>query len=434
MTVADVRDIFERAATFRIAAPSDAWPDPLCAEAFHGLAGEVVELIAPHSEADPAALLIQFLVAFGNAIGRGPFFEVEGDRHATNLFAVMVGETAKARKGTSWSRIRRLFTLADEAWVMSRVDSGLSSGEGLIWAVRDPIARQERIREGHETRYETVVCDPGVEDKRLLVLEEEFASTLRVMGREGNTLSPIIRRAWDDGNLSSLVKNSPCRASGALISIIGHITAHELRQYLDRTEAANGFANRFLFVCVRRSKLLPEGGCLSDSDLAPIARQLIQALASARRIQAVCRDDEAAVLWRTLYGELSQGRPGLLGAVVSRAEAQTMRLAMLYALLDGSCSIRPSHLQAALAVWEYCEASARSIFGSALGGPVADRIHCALVSTPEGLTRTEISASLGRNKDQTTIDRALSLLAIVGVAKCVWEQSGGRPGERWVAC
>jgi hypothetical protein len=426
--------LFEGAANFRSTAQVEPWPDPLCAEAFHGLAGEVVDRIAPHSEADPAALLIQFLVAFGNAIGRGPFFEVEGDRHATNLFAVMVGETAKARKGTSWSRIRRLFTLAEEAWVTSRVDSGLSSGEGLIWAVRDPVERQERIREGKETRYETAISDPGVDDKRLLVLEEEFASTLRVMGREGNTLSPIIRRAWDDGNLNSLVKNSPCRASGALISIIGHITAHELRQYLNRTEAANGFANRFLFVCVRRSKLLPEGGCLSDSDLAPLAGQITRALASARRIRAVHRDDEATVLWRTVYGELSEGRPGLLGAVISRAEAQTMRLAMLYALLDGSSSIAATHLQAALAVWEYCEASARCIFGSTLGDPVADRIRRALLSSPEGLMRTDISDLLGRNRDQATIDRALNLLAAVGVAKCLREQSGGRPGERWLAC
>ena len=201
MTVADVRDLFERAATFRSTAPGEPWPDPLCAEAFHGLAGEVVDLIAPHSEADPAALLIQFLVAFGNAIGRGPFFEVEGDRHATNLFTLMVGETAKARKGTSWSRIRRLFTLAEEAWVRSRVESGLSSGEGLIWAVRDPIERQERIREGNETRYETAVSDPGVEDKRLLVLEEEFASTLRAD-----------RRARNLRNLHSSARTGPCSA------------------------------------------------------------------------------------------------------------------------------------------------------------------------------------------------------------------------------
>jgi hypothetical protein len=434
MTVADVRALFEGAASLRSTAQVEPWPAPLRAEAFRGLAGQVIKLIAPHSEADPAALLVQFLVAFGNAIGRGPFFEVEGDRHATNLFAVMVGETAKARKGTSWSRIRRLFTLAEETWVTSRVASGLSSGEGLIWAVRDPIERQGRIGERNETRYQTVLFDPGVEDKRLLILEEEFASTLRVMGREGNTLSPIIRRAWDDGNLSTLVKNSPCRASRALISIIGHITAQELRQYLTGTEAANGFANRFLFVCVRRSKLLPEGGCLSDSDLAPVARQTKEALAAARRIQAVRRNEEATVLWRAIYGELSEGRPGLLGAVISRAEAQTMRLAMIYALLDGSCLIAATHLQAALEVWKYCEASARCIFGSALGDSVADRIRRALLSSPEGLMRTDISNLLGRNTDQARIDRALGLLSTMGAAKCVREESGGRPGERWLAC
>jgi hypothetical protein len=187
-------------------------------------------------------------------------------------------------------------------------------------------------------------------------------------------------------------------------------------------------------VCVRRSKLLPEGGRLSDSDLAPVARQIAQALASARRIQTVRRDHEAGVLWRTVYEELSQGRPGLLGAVISRAEAQTMRLAMLYALLDGSSSIAASHLQAALAVWEYCEASARCTFGSALGDSVADRILGALRSTPKGLTRTDISDLFGRNKDQPGIDRALSLLATMGVAKCVREESGGRPGERWFTC
>ena len=434
MTIADVRDLFAGAATFPGTAPSDPWPEPLCAEAFHGLAGEVVDLIAPQSEADPAALLIQFLVAFGNAIGRRPFFEVEGDQHATNLFTVMVGETAKARKGTSWSRIRRLFMLAEEAWVTGRVESGLSSGEGLIWAVRDPVERLERVRKGDETCYETMISDSGVQDKRLLVLEEEFASTLRVMGRDGNTLSPIIRRAWDNGNLSSLVKNSPCRASGALISIIGHITAHELRQYLDRTEAANGFANRFLFVCVRRSKLLPEGGRLSDSDQAQVARQIAQALASARQIRAVRRNEEAAVLWHSIYEELSRGRWGLLGAIISRAEAQTMRLAMLYALLDGSASIAATHLQAALAVWEYCEASARCIFGSALGDTVADKILRALRCNSEGLTRTAISDLFGRNKEQARIDHALGLLAAAGVAKGGPEKSGGRPGERWFAC
>jgi hypothetical protein len=85
-------------------------------------------------------------------------------------------------------------------------------------------------------------------------------------------------------------------------------------------------------------------------------------------------------------------------------------------------------------VWKYCEASARCIFGRALGDPVADRIRRALLSSPEGLMRTDISNLLGRNTDQARIDRALGLLATMGAAECVREASGGRPGERWLAC
>ena len=78
------------------------WPNPLSEDAFHGLAGDVVRTLEPHTEADPAALLLQFLVAVGSVIDRGPHFRAEADRHALNLFVVLVGETSKARKGSSW--------------------------------------------------------------------------------------------------------------------------------------------------------------------------------------------------------------------------------------------------------------------------------------------------------------------------------------------
>ena len=134
----------------------------------------------PHTEADPAALLIQLIVAFGNVVGRSAYYGVEADRHYTNLNAIAVGETAKGRKGVSWNHCRRCYE-SDMDWTKNRVQDGLSSGEGVIWAVRDPIPKDK---------------DPGVSDKRLLVVESEFASTLKVMKREGNTLSPVIRRAW----------------------------------------------------------------------------------------------------------------------------------------------------------------------------------------------------------------------------------------------
>ena len=70
------------------------------------------------------------------------------------------------------------------------------------------------------------------------------------MERQGNTLSAVLRDAWDHGNLRTLIKNNPNRATGAHISLIGHVTDDELRRYLDRTEMANGLANRLIFVCV----------------------------------------------------------------------------------------------------------------------------------------------------------------------------------------
>src|SRR5712671_70478 len=69
------------------------WPDPLPSEAYHGLAGEIVRAIEPHTEADPAALLLQLLAGFGSIVGRKPHFRAEADRHYLNLFVVLVGTT-----------------------------------------------------------------------------------------------------------------------------------------------------------------------------------------------------------------------------------------------------------------------------------------------------------------------------------------------------
>jgi len=409
------------------------WPAALDDAAFHGLAGDLVRTIDPHTEADPVAILVQFLVAFGNAVGRGPHFLAEADRHGPNLFAVCVGETAKGRKGTSWGQARRIVEMADESWP-EHIVSGLSSGEGIIWQVRDPIEKQEAIKEkGRVTDYQTVVVDEGVVDKRLLVFEGEFAGVLRVLSREGNTLSAVIRNAWDTGNLRTLTKNSPAVATGAHISIIGHITRDELLRHLSNTEAANGFANRFLWLRVRRSKLLPEGGSLSQDELAPLIQQVQNAQAFALSRMEMRRDDEARAIWHAVYAELSEGQPGMLGAITARAEAQVMRLALIYALLDMSAVIGAAHLRAALAVWEYAEASAEFIFGDRMGDPNADRIIDALKRNPSGLTRTEIRDLFNKNLSAERIEVALAALLRSGNANCLTENTNGRPAERWVA-
>ena len=211
----------------------DDYPEPLEPAAFHGLAGEIVRRIEPHTEADPVALLFQLLTAFGNLIGHDHYIVADGARHYLNLYGVLVGQSSKGRKGTSWNHIANVMERVDPDWRQDRVTYGLSSGEGLIWEVRDPIEETRPIKEKgrHTGEYETYIANHGEADKRLLVIESEFANVLKVMTREGNTLSPVIRSAWDCGDLRTMVKNSPAKATGAHISIVGHITRDELRRY-----------------------------------------------------------------------------------------------------------------------------------------------------------------------------------------------------------
>jgi hypothetical protein len=411
------------------------WPDEPHPDAFSGLAGDAVRVIEPHTEAAGTAILIQLLVAFGNVIGDGPHFMAGAVRHALKLFCVLVGRTSKVRKGSSFGFIRKLLELVDSGWVAERLQSGVISGEGLIWAVRDQVTKEKPVKdENGRVGYDTVVVDRGASDKRLLVLEKEFSAVLQVAGRPGNILSSVARKAWDDSSLRTLAKNKPIQATGAHVSIIGHTTCAELRRHLTRTEMANGFANRFLWICAERSKLLPEGGLPDPKDLDNLAERLKSAVGFARGAGELKRDDQARTLWHEAYQNLAKGDLGLLGAVTSRAEAQVMRMACVYALLDRSSLIRVEHLRAALAVWDYAARSARFIFGDDLGNPAADRILDSLREEKKGRTRQDIRELFHRHKSSFEIAQALDLLKQVGLARMEQEDgTGGRPAERWFA-
>lgn len=390
-------------------------------EAFEGLAGKVTLLFDPTTESDPVAVLIQFLIGFGNLIGRKAYWKVGATRHHLNLFGVMVGRTAGGRKGTSVDLVLFILEKLEPSWRKECVKSGLSSSEGLIYAVRDPILD-----------VENKVVDNGVEDKRLLAKESEFATVLKQSERQGNTLSDCVRNLWDKGNHQSLTKASPVKTTGAHVSIIGHITSYELRKFLSRNESGNGFANRFLWPIVERSKLLPHGGFPPDDEIEVLVAELTQMFEAIKDIELIERDAEANEYWCTLYEQLTEGREGLFGAVTARAEAQVMRIACLYALLDGEGIVRVRHLRSAKAVWDYCEASAKQIFGDSLGDPTADKIQTALASVGrDGLTLSDIHALFNRNKNKVDIVEALKLLREHGLADFRKVETKGRPEERW---
>ena len=406
-------------------------PPALDAWAFHGVTGDVIRLLEPHSEADPAALLLNFLVGIGNLIGRGPHARADAARHGLNLFVVLVGDTAKGRKGSSWSQVRALLERVDAEWAANNISYGLSSVEGAIWSVRDPILKQVQRKERQTGRplpeFDTVTEDAGIADKRRLVIEGEFASVLKRMEREGNTLSQVIRQAWDGGKLEVMTRNAPYTATESHVSFVGHITQTELRRDLTQTEAGNGFGNRIGWAFTQRSKLLPEGG--GEIDYEPLARQLRECVESARSLDLIVRNAVAKAVWQAIYPRLSGGGPGLLGAVTGRAAAQVLRFSALYAALDGSATIALPHLYAALAVWDYLEASARYIFGAGTGDRLADQILALLAGEPDGLSVQEITMRLGHHHPAARLQQAMAVLE----GRVIHERqaTAGRPGRVW---
>jgi hypothetical protein len=112
-----------------------AWPtlDPA---ALFGTAGQIVNSVAPHTEADPAAILVQLLSVFGCTVGPNPHVWVANAAQRALLHPLIVGRTSDGAKGTALNlveAVRRRALPAFDAYTTS----GLSSAEGLIEAVRD---------------------------------------------------------------------------------------------------------------------------------------------------------------------------------------------------------------------------------------------------------------------------------------------------------
>jgi hypothetical protein len=301
----------------------------------------------------------------------------------------------------------------------------------LLYAVRDRVVERQPVRErGRVKRYQVVIKDHGVADKRVLLIEEEFAQALRAMTREGNILSPILRQAWDTGDLRPLTKNNPLTVTGAHISVVAHITQGELVLALTRTDQANGLGNRFLWVAVRRFNFIPTPTGLSKPTRRRLVAKLRAAATFARSIKQLKRSRRAESHWVKIYRRLSTGIPGLLGAMLARSEAQVMRLACIYALLDQSPVVRLTHLKAALALWNYCETSTCWIFGQSLGNYAADRILTAL-RNKGSLSETKIQQLFAGHKSRHEIQDALSSLERCRLAVSERKSTRGRPRTVW---
>jgi hypothetical protein len=384
--------------------PAYPWPT-LDAAALHGLAGDIIRAIAPETEADPAAMLITLLSIVGNVLGADACARVGDQRHPGRLFVAIVGDTSAGAKGMSEAAIRPIVRAAFPEWFDTRRFAGFGSGEAIVAEYVDEAT-----------------------DRRGFIFEPEYARVLTVAGRDGSTLSPIFREAWDGGTLAVRRAKERIVARDVHLSVVAHITPSELRTKLAEGDVLNGFANRFVFVASRRSKKLPSGGHVDPSVIGQLAKRLSSVIRPTHKTYA--RSPEAETLWTQLY-MAEPDRDGAVGSLTARAHAQRLRLSVLYAALDGANDIRPEHLRAGDACWRYAVQSVEHIFGSLRGDRIQDRLLDALRKAwPRGLTGAEQDAIFSKNLRPGQLAEARVQLETRGLIRTENEGAGAGKGGR----
>jgi len=402
---------------------------------YYGLVGRIAKTIAPHTEADPVGLIAVLLAASGAIVGPGPHVRVGGTQHGCRVWPLLVGATGAGRKDTVTAEVRSFIrSFVDPEFEQNHLACGLSTGEGLIARVRDPEPRDD---DGTDKRPKP---HPGVEDKRLLVVESEFGRVLGVSKKDGNTISAVLRQAWDGDRMSVLTRGDPMSATGAHITVVGHVTPRELQLTLGEKDIAGGLANRFMTIIVHRSQHLPSSDTYPHEALDDLGNQLRGNLDVGRALGPVRRDAEAELLWcKSLYAELSPDDldDGAAAEVIARGSAQVLRLALTYAVANGESEITRGSLLAARAFWRYVVESAGRLFGDASGITDLDRLRHFIQQKHEGRTRTEINHLFNKNLSKERIDGLVSHLVKAGQAEMVTDGSvtAGRPAQRvrWIA-
>lgn len=393
-------------------------PPQMRPEGFPPLLRQVCDMATSNSEAHPVAVAANVIAFFSALVGRAPFQRVGDAVLHCRPFLIVTGKSGKARKGTAENLPRRIFNQVDVLYTRRlQIDErlrihagGLSTGEGIAWAIRDGKDPDENGKGG----------DPGVIDKRLLVIESEFANVLAHCRREGNTLSATVRNLWDGRDLEPLTKSAPTRASSPHVVIVGHITGHELRERATDGDAANGLLNRMLILFVYRPRLVPLPTRSTDADVDAIAARLADAAHAATKgepfgncTHEVALGHEAAQLWCDVYPRLTRDREGKVGALLARTEIYARQLAMIFCLMDGRDEIEPCDLRAALAWVDYWVESTAFVFRSGDGDDELDpfaREVFQVISTRPGVTATELQEHYKRNKSKQVRDALETLL------------------------
>ncbi|WP_333688472.1 hypothetical protein [Methylococcus capsulatus] len=383
---------------------------------FYGLVGDVARAAAHRTEVNPVAAAAGFLSFLGAMVGRDVYYPIANANHHANLFTLHVGRSSRGGKGEALNLTRRISRVIaqDHPALLGQTHSGgLSSREGLAMLIHDGWTQ------GRET------IEP-IHDKRLWVIEGEFANVLAQAKRDGNTLSAALREIWDGADIKPATKTSRVWASSPHIGMACAITPSELHSTIHPRELGNGFANRFLMFWAERPCSVPDPEPTPADVLAELAARTAAVIAfakgeypKAKDTRAMHRSHAATSLWKRTYDNLKRPMESeLLTGILERRPPYAARLAMLFALCDQSLVIEEWHLAAALAWVRYWEGSVRYVFANQAQEArameregMAARIVEFLSGRPEGATAWDIhDVCFAKKKTPIPVPEVLHML------------------------
>lgn len=386
-----------------------------------GTIGEWLQMVEPHTEASLASLGLGVLCGLGAYMGRQINLCQGNIRVTPNLFGVQVGPTGDARKGTADSLIYQLLTTIDPTFG-NNISSGFGSGEMLVFKVSDPQynKKDEQIS--------------GTKDQRLLIQESELSKHLRIADRQGNTLSEILRLAFDCERplATSSRTRGEYRSTNHCISLFGGITPEELVEVFPALAATSGTGNRYLWAWSNPDKLLPSGG--EPINMDDIANRIRQNITTIRRDPVLRFTEEAKAWWEELpeglYAKLRHlPVSSSLKPLITRAYVQVMRVALIYAASDGRPSVNPADLEAGLGWFTHSIHTVETILGGVVRDDTAAKILARLREARGRETpKTDLWNLFSRNITAAALDAGLEELSEAGLAHTwITTSSGGRP-------
>jgi Primase C terminal 2 (PriCT-2) len=396
------------------AAPN--WTKPPADVMFHGPLGEMVLKLDPMTEASAGGTLACLLTMYGNALGRNFYIPVGASRHFPNLYTWLVGPSAEGRKGTAADNALMMMRALMPDWCENNIRRALNSGQGIIKVVRDL---------DDEARNQT--GGSGVGDKRVMFLVAELGDTLAKAKADGNTILPTLRDFWDTGAGENTSVTRSMRVKGASVSWLGMITPEDLADQLELKELVTGSLNRVLMINVKRSKVLPGmPPVLDPSMVAPIAERIKENLKTLRSRTLfgnagieipITLSPDAEAMAVVIKHEKEKGTRTWLDSGSARAFVQILRVALVYAVADGSKNVEPVHLQAAKAFVGHAERSIKKLASGGIKDPLAERILKHMREDPkEVLSRTEISSDVfNGHVSAAPLEEAIRVLLRLGM-------------------